>query len=270
METGTGAIAGALAVVGLLITPLRDLASVWNFRAAYLAAREKCTAALARPQRGLYAGDERLPAAPISVRVSDLSMPRDNPLSFEVAAGAIGVSPCDTHDADLLFAALCGLEDVPADRILLSGLCLTRLSRGSLRRGVARLEARPVVLRGTLRQNLTLGLRQEPSDRRLGKQARRAGLGPLMKRIGGLDGILAEDARNLSDHERSALALARILLSKPGLVLVGTALLHLDTAARDAFWAHVGALGSTILQHPDLQEVRNTGRVIPARVPPDA
>lgn len=43
-----GTLAGALAAIGLVLTPVRDLASVWNFRAAHLAAHRKCEAALAR------------------------------------------------------------------------------------------------------------------------------------------------------------------------------------------------------------------------------
>ncbi|MEI4232770.1 ABC transporter ATP-binding protein [Roseovarius sp. D22-M7] len=255
--TGTGTIAGALAAIGLVVTPLRDLASVWNFRAAYLAARRKCVAALAREQRRSGQGDTRLPRGPLDVMVRDLPMPGGSALSLDVAARGRHDLTCAPSDADALFSALCGLEKVPPCHVALSGICLTELSRGSLRRGVYRLSSAPAVLMGSLRRNLALGLSRQPSDARLEKAARDAGLGALLDRIGGLDGPLAEGGRGLSTHDRSALSLARILLGRPQLVLLGDGVWHLDPAARDTLAAHLERIGATTLRHPTL--ARATG-----------
>ena len=257
--TGTGTIAGALAAIGLVLTPLRDLASVWNFRAAYLAAHRKCRAAIAREQRDVGGGDKRLPAGPVQLCVRDLPMRQGAPLSLDVPTGGLRTLTCDPHDADALFSALCGLERVPPGKITLSGICLTALSRGSLRRGVQRLHTHPLVLKGALRRNLALGLRQCPSDGKLTRVARKAGLGALLDRPGGLDGALAEGGRDLSARERSALSLARVLLGKPQLVLVDEALWHLDPKAQDALAAHLDACDATVLRHPVLAGATRDG-----------
>ena len=250
--TGTGTIAGALAALGLVLTPLRDLASVWNFRAAWLAAHRKCVAALARGQRAVGAGDKRLPDGPVQLCLRDLPMSQGETLSLDVPAGTRQTLTCDPREADVLFSALCGLEQVPPGSVTLSGLCLTELSRGSLRRGVQRLDSHPPVLKGSLRRNLALGMRQVPSDAKLSRVARKAGLADLLARCGGLDGALAEGGRDLSARERSALSLARILLGTPQLVLLGEALWHLDPSAQDALAAHLDACGATVLRHPVL------------------
>lgn len=257
--TSTGTIAGALAAIGLVLTPLRDLASVWNFRAAYFAARKKCLAALAREQRETGHGDTRLPNGPIDVVIQDLPTSGGSLLSLNIPAGETCALPCAPGDADVLFSALCGLEPVPRDHIILSGLCLTDLSRGSLRRGVHRLTSTPVVLKGSLRRNLALGLQNRPSEAKLGKAAKTAGLSALVDRIGGLDGALSEGGRDLSSADRSALSLARILLGKPQLVLLEDGVWHLEQTAHDALAAHLHTAGATILRHPVLANADTEG-----------
>lgn len=260
-DVSTGTIAGALAAIGLALTPLRDLASVWNFHAAYRAARKKCDAALKREVRAPGEGEKRLPHGSVSVRLRDLSMPRGAPLSINIPAGERHSLTCDQRAADALFSALCGLEQVSPGQITLSGICLTELSRGSLRRGVHRLDSTPAVLRGSLRRNLALGLLHRPPNETLEKTARSAGLGHLLDELGGLHGPVAEGGRNLSAQERSALSLARTLLGAPQLVLLGDAVWHLDPQARDTLSAHLDTCRATVLCHPVLEEAACGGSI---------
>lgn len=253
-QTGasTGTIAGALAIIGLVLAPLRDLASVWNVRAAFLAAHKKCQAALKHEQRKSGQGQKRLPRGPLAVSVHDLPMPHRAPLSLSFPAGEHHDLTCDQRAADILFSTLCGLEHVPPGRVRLSRICLTELSRGSLRRGVQRLTSTPALLKGSLRRNLALGLRKRPTDETLETTAREAGLGELLTELGGLDGPVAELGRDLSARERSALALVRVLLGKPQLVLLGDGVWHLDQRARQVLAAHLATCEVTVLRHPSL------------------
>jgi ABC-type multidrug transport system fused ATPase/permease subunit len=114
-----------------------------------------------------------------------------------------------------------------------------------------------------LRRNLALGLLNRPSDAKLRKAARAAGLRTLMDRIGGLDGPLAEGGRSLTAEERSALSLARILLGRPQLVLLAEGFWHLDPGARDILAAHLESSDTTILLHPALAQV-SAGRPLAA------
>jgi ABC-type multidrug transport system fused ATPase/permease subunit len=250
----TGTIAGALAAIGLVLAPLRDLASVWNFRAAYLAAWTKAVAVLARDQRGTGQGDRRLPEGPVHVVVRDYPAPSGAVLSLDLPAGRTETLTCDPSDAETLFSTLSGLEKVTPGQITLSGICLCELSRGSLRRSVHRLTSKPVILKGSVRRNLALGLRNRPSDHELEQAALSAGLGGLMQRVDGLDGALTEGGRGQSATECSALSLARVLLGKPQLVLLGDALWHLAPEAREALAAELEITGATVLRHPALTQ----------------
>jgi ABC-type multidrug transport system fused ATPase/permease subunit len=112
---------------------------------------------------------------------------------------------------------------------------------------------------GSLRRNLALGLRQRPSDAKLDEAARDAGLGALLDRAGHLDAVLAEGGRGLSTQERSALSLARILLGRPQLVLLGDGVRHLDPKARHILTAHLETTGATVLRHPALSQASGNG-----------
>jgi ABC-type multidrug transport system fused ATPase/permease subunit len=253
-QTGaeTGTIAGALAAIGLVLSPMRDLAGVWNFHAAHRAAHRKAVAALSRDQRGTGRGDLRLPKGPLPVAVRGFRAPSGAVLSLDISKGQSHSLTCDPSDADALFSALRGLEKLPRGRITLAGICLTELSRGSLRRGVHSVTSTPVVLCGSLRRNLALGLATRPPDKTLERTARTVGLGPLMDRIGGLDGLLAEGGRDLSARERSALSLARARLARPQIVLLGDGVRHVDRRARQSLAAHIERRGATVLRHPVL------------------
>lgn len=257
-DASIGSIAGALAAVGLIVTPLRDLASVWNFRAAHAAASRKCLAALQRQSRSVYAGQNCLPKGSVAISIRDFGLPSGCRLSQEIRAGSIDVLRCASADADLLFAVLCGLEDLQPDKIMLAGICLTRLSRGSLRRDVHHLVANPLVLKGSLRRNLVLGLSRRPPDEVLEAVALKAGLKCLLQRINGLQGKLAEGGRDLSGTERCRIAVARLLLSRPKLVLFNLPLWYLPGQVRTVLSEHLGSTGATVVQHPAMNAYHKT------------
>jgi ABC-type transport system involved in cytochrome bd biosynthesis fused ATPase/permease subunit len=98
-------------------------------------------------------------------------------------------------------------------------------------------EQKPFLVAGTFRQNLELG--GGPQDPELlADVARRCGLAPLLERLGaGLDSPVGEDGRLLSAGERTRVAVARIVLRKPGVVLLDELGAHLDDAALDALRA---------------------------------
>jgi ABC-type transport system involved in cytochrome bd biosynthesis fused ATPase/permease subunit len=92
-------------------------------------------------------------------------------------------------------------------------------------------EQRPFLVAGTLRDNLALGGGQRDTEL-LVDVARRCGLGALLDRPGGgLDGQVGEDGRLLSAGERTRVALARVVLREPGVVLLDEVGAHLDDAA---------------------------------------
>ncbi len=81
--------AGALAAVGLLIQPMRDLAGVWDKHRAWLAARDKCQSLLALPklERPPVGEGEVLPDSPQPLRFAGVSGGRLRSVDIEAAAG---------------------------------------------------------------------------------------------------------------------------------------------------------------------------------------
>ena len=79
---------------------------------------------------------------------------------------------------------------------------------------------RSPILRGSLRRAFTMGVRGRPSDARIREVADLYGLGPLMERLGGLNGRVAEAGRNLSTGEMRRLSLVRAVLCAPDILLL--------------------------------------------------
>lgn len=241
---GTGAIAGALAATALTMTPLRDLGGVWNHRAAFRAAAAKAETALSRAERGMYLGAKKLPVGPIEAVFENVGLPSGAAMDIRVAPGARVALPVDDLDFAAATDLLLGLDSPVSGRVVLSGVDLRDLSRGSLRRGVARIGPTPAILQGSLRRALTLGRSRRPDDDALEAMAREEGLGPAIERLGGLAGTVREGGRNLSRSERIAVSLVRARLLRARLLLLDPGL---DRATLDRVDAYLKKRKATVL-----------------------
>lgn len=217
---GAGDIAAALAALGLLLAPLRDLGGVWNHRAAHEVAVHRAEAALSRPQREVYRAGRSLPKGPVDVVFEDVALPSGTRLSFRARGGETSDLVVGELDAGWLADVLLGLDAPRSGRVMLSGIDLPDLSRGTLRRNVLGLDAEPTILQGSLRRALVMGCGDRPDDPVLESLAREAGLGGLLQRLGGLGGTVLEGGKNLTRAERVAISRIRILLTAPRLVIV--------------------------------------------------
>jgi ATP-binding cassette subfamily B protein/ATP-binding cassette subfamily C protein CydC len=90
-----------------------------------------------------------------------------------------------------------------------------------------------------------MGCDHRPEDATLEQLAREVGLGPLLKRLGGLSGTVLEGGKNLTQTERFALGLARIRLLPPKVLLLG---LESDPGVWMRFPVHLGKTGVTVIQ----------------------
>lgn len=242
---GTGDIAAALAVLGLLLSPLRDLGGVWNHRAAFRAAAIKAQAALSRQKRDLYRAGQSLSKGTVDVTFEDVVLPSGQVLTLHAKGGTETCLPIGEVDAKAVSDMLLGLDTPSAGRILLSGVDLRDLSRGSLRRHVHSVSSSPELLQGSLRRALLMGCDTRPEDATLEHLARDVGLGPLLDRLGGLDGTVLEGGKNLTHTERLALGIVRIKLLPPKLLLLG---LEVDDGLRMRLRGHLPKRGATILR----------------------
>ncbi len=220
----TGTIAAGLAVLALAARPLRDLMGVTDRAGAFRAAHAKLASALARPiatetSHDGVARSLRLPLGALGLDVQNVDTGNGALASIALAPGGWADLPTGT-DTDRLFRAISGLDPVGAGEIRLNGQPVEHLSRGSLRRSVSRIDAHPIVLKGSLRRALTLGLSDRPDDRTILARLRKAGLMAVLDRLGGLDSRLTEGARTLSVQARVDLSVLRAALGQPGLLLI--------------------------------------------------
>ncbi|MGP1253721.1 MAG: ATP-binding cassette domain-containing protein [Kiloniellales bacterium] len=215
--------AAGLAAVGLMIQPMRDLAGVWDRRRAWIAARDKCEALLARPR--LRRSPRTVPrkelqgAHPLSF--SKVSTGTLSAFSATAAAGQkIAIVGGNGSGKSTLLHLAAGLEDCGTGKVRLGDWPLANLTATARRRSITLISSRAPILAGSLRRALTMGLGGRPDDAEVLAKAEAFGLGGVIARIGGLGGSLAEGGRNLSIGEARRVVLTRAALSKAGLLLL--------------------------------------------------
>jgi len=253
--------AACLAVVGLLVQRLRELAGVWDRHAAWVTAKPRLLA-------GLGSGAGGAVGAAGSSGASG-------------ASGARGRNGSGTGPGRE--AALIALREVSAgplqawtqalyrgDKVCLRGASgsgkttLLRLLAGSIqpqtgrlqrrpdpawsgRQWIAHIEAQGPVLSGSLRRALTLGSRPRPSDARILEVVQQLGLHSTLERMGGLDGRVLWSGRNLSDYERRRLLLARAMLATMPVVLIDDLGLGTDPELAQALQRWLQSSAATVV-----------------------
>jgi tungstate transport system ATP-binding protein len=150
---------------------------------------------------------------------------------FTVPGGAILAIVGHNGSGKSTLLRLLALLEYPTEgRVMLDGAVVPRRIPAALRRRVTLVEQRPVLLRGSVRDNLGYGLRargirRTAVDAIVGETAERFALGPLLDR----------PRRELSDGEVQRVAVARALALRPDVLL-------LDEPASSADRAAAGAL----------------------------
>lgn len=128
-----------------------------------------------------------------------------------------------------LIEALCGLR-AHEGTILLDGREIRTIGRPELSRRVAYLGQRPHLFHGTVADNIRLA-RASASDEEVLEAAARAGLLDCIARLpSGLATPIGEHGYGLSGGEAHRVALARIFLRSPDLLLLDEPTAHLDAA----------------------------------------
>jgi ATP-binding cassette, subfamily B, bacterial len=121
--------------------------------------------------------------------------------------------------------------DPSSGEVLLAGVDLREVDLTSLRRGVAVVTQEVQLLTASVRDNLTLFGTVDADDRRVVTALTAVGLdGWLARTPAGLDATVGVEA-GVSAGEAQLLALARVLLRDPGLVILDEPTARLDTAS---------------------------------------
>jgi ABC-type multidrug transport system fused ATPase/permease subunit len=229
-----GSVVAAMTVVGLLVSPLRDLGRANEYWIDSRVALDKINAFLATPTLAVDAQD----AKPLRRGPGRLT------LEGVVVAGALTgvtaeappgtrlvvVGPNGAGKTTLLWV-LARLIDAEEGRALLDGQDLARHKLTSVRKTVGILSPDLPLLRGRVEHNLRYRWPDAP-DEELARVLRLCGLdGDGPEHPVPLDARIAEGGRGLSAGQRQRIELARALVGRPRLLLLDEVDANLDPAA---------------------------------------
>ncbi len=128
-----------------------------------------------------------------------------------------------------LLYLLARIYDPPPESILIDGICIRNYKLNDLRKNVILLEQEPFVFSTTIRENVLLGSPNGATEEDIKKAIY---LSKFIKDINnfkeGLNTIVGERGVTLSGGQRERLALSRIFLRRPKILLIDDALSSLD------------------------------------------
>jgi ABC-type multidrug transport system fused ATPase/permease subunit len=150
-------------------------------------------------------------------------------------------------------------------RIVVDGRRIENVTLASLRAQVGWVPQEPVILDGTLLENITYGVRRRPSNDRIGWAIRRSGLGQVVRRLpAGLEGRVGAGGQLLSHGERQRVALARALIADPPILVLDELSSGADAGADQALAGMLRDLArerTVIVATPQLPILRAADRI---------
>lgn len=215
-------VAGAMAAVGLMIKPMRDLAGVGDRYRAWIAARNKCVDLLNKPRisRPKSLGGP-LANEPHSISFENVETEFLTGVDLVVEAGQkVAVMGPNGSGKSTFLALAAGLETALTGQVLIGDHAPSSLSSSDRKRMISFVGSKSPILAGSLRRAMIMGAAQQPSDTRILQAAKSYGLQGVVERLGGLDGHVTEAGRNLSSGEVRRVMLVRAALSGSQVLLL--------------------------------------------------
>ena len=228
-----------------LTIPLNFLGMVYREVRQSLTDLERLFGLLAEPREVADAPDARpLVLAGATIRFEDVHFSYDakRPIlagvSFEIGAGeTVAVVGPSGAGKSTLSRLLFRFYDVDAGRITIDGQDIRSVSQASLRRAIGIVPQDTVLFNDSIRYNLAYG-RLQADDEAVRTAARRARLDALLERLpAGWDTVVGERGLKLSGGEKQRVAIARVLLKDPAILVLDEATSALDSRNEKAIQA---------------------------------
>ena len=164
-----------------------------------------------------------------------------------------------------LCALLPRFYDVERGRITVDGIDLRDLTLASLRRQIGIVQQDVFLFAGTIRENIAYG-RLGADEAAILAAARRAELDAVLERLpDGLDTVIGERGVKLSGGQKQRLAIARIFLKDPPILILDEATSALDTATEQAIQRSLAELSrgrTTLVIAHRLATIRHADRIV--------
>jgi tungstate transport system ATP-binding protein len=155
-------------------------------------------------------------------------------------SGAVAVVGHNGAGKSTLLRLLALLEAPTQGQVLLDGAAVPRRAPAALRRRVTLVEQRPILFRGTVRENLEYGLRA----RDIAGPAITGIIGDVVERLG-LAPLLSRRRHELSEGEVQRVAVARALALRTDVLLLDEPASSADRAAAGALYRALAAERAT-------------------------
>ncbi|WP_086873266.1 SmdB family multidrug efflux ABC transporter permease/ATP-binding protein [Kosakonia pseudosacchari] len=233
-----GVLYAFISYLGRLNEPLIELTTQQSMLQQAVVAGERVFELMDRP-RQTYGYDDA-PLQSGSIDIDNLSFAyRDDqlvlqdislhvePRSFVALVGHTG------SGKSTLASLLMGYYPLTKGEIRLDGRPLSALGHAALRKGIAMVQQDPVVLADSFFANVTLG--REISEEQVWKALETVQLAELARTMS--DGIytrLGEQGNNLSVGQKQLLALARVLVDTPQILILDEATANIDSGTEQA------------------------------------
>ena len=241
-----GVLYAFITYLGRLNEPLIELTTQQSMLQQAVVSGERIFELMDAEQQGY--GSDSLPLASGSISLRDVSFAyRDNRdvlshINLEVPARHFVALVGHTGSGKSTLAnLLMGYYPVTRGSIELDGRPLPQLSHAALRQSVAMVQQDPVVLADSVLANVRLG-RDIPEDQ-VWQALETVQLAPLARSMA--DGIhtrLGEQGNNLSVGQKQLLALARVLVDLPQILILDEATANIDSGTEQAIQQALRAL----------------------------
>jgi ATP-binding cassette subfamily B protein len=252
-EMPIGVFMGFLAIRGLLAGPL---ASLWNTVESWLEFRSvlaRSDEVLSQPtvSHGERSADGlrgRLSLRNVGFRYSNGAPWVMRGVSFDIEPGehVALVGPSGQGKSTLL-KILAGVLDPSEGEVLLDGVPVRQCDERSLARKFGTVVGTPLVIAGTIRDNLALRV-PEAEDAEVLEAARAACFAEVVAQtVDGYQTHLESEATNLSGGERQRLGLAQAFLGRPSVLFLDEATCFLDAATEKRVIDNFLSAGVTVV-----------------------
>ncbi|MFF0828133.1 ABC transporter ATP-binding protein [Brevibacillus sp. NPDC003359] len=232
-----GVIASFLSYSRQFVRPLNDLANIFNVLQSGVAGAERVFEVLDEQEEPLDSPGATVLAQPKGHVVFDqvsFGYRPDQPIlkniSFEAQAGSTIalVGPTGAGKTTIV-NLLTRFYDVTSGTIYLDGKDIREYSRDSLRRSFGFVLQDTYLFSGTIKENIMFG-KPDATDTEVVAAAKMANADVFINRLPmRYDTMLTENGGNLSQGQRQLLAIARVILAKPSLLILDEATSSIDT-----------------------------------------
>ncbi|MDB4868061.1 MAG: transporter ATP-binding protein [Cohnella sp.] len=232
-----GVIASFLSYSRQFVRPLNDLANTFNMLQSGLAGAERVFEILdeqEEPADKPYAVELQDPIGHVAFEGVHFGYRPDVPIlrdiSFDAPAGSSTalVGPTGAGKTTIV-NLLTRFYDATAGSIMIDGREIRDYTMDSLRKCFGIVLQDTYLFSGTIKDNIRYG-KPDATDEEIRDSAAMANADVFIRRLpNGYDTMLSENGGNLSQGQRQLLAIARVILSKPSILILDEATSSIDT-----------------------------------------